>query len=180
MNNSLSELKDIHIPDTVNFWPPAYGWWLVAFSTLVLLSLIVVLLIKRHMRGRAKRQAKQEIRALSFESGAWRLGLNSIVKRVLMSYYPTLPVQQLYGEHLSQLISLTLPTSKQALFKQQMSEFQQRLYQVGADSEADYEKDKRLVLAWINSAKLSNRKVALNLSRWSEQHIHQRQGASHV
>ncbi len=29
MDDNLPELRDIHLPDGVSIWPPAYGWWVV-------------------------------------------------------------------------------------------------------------------------------------------------------
>lgn len=31
----LAQLRDIHLPDAVGFWPPAPGWWLLALIVLV-------------------------------------------------------------------------------------------------------------------------------------------------
>ncbi len=37
MNSGL-QLRDIHLPAEVSSWPPAYGWWLLAFGLLILLG----------------------------------------------------------------------------------------------------------------------------------------------
>lgn len=29
MDNNLPELRDIHLPEGVAIWPPAYGWWVI-------------------------------------------------------------------------------------------------------------------------------------------------------
>jgi len=31
-------LKDIHIPDTIIWWPPAIGWWLMALLVILLIA----------------------------------------------------------------------------------------------------------------------------------------------
>lgn len=46
MNENLPELRDIHLPEGVSAWPPAYGWWLilaVIIGSLVLFYLIMLL-----------------------------------------------------------------------------------------------------------------------------------------
>lgn len=37
----LDQLRDIHGPDPVGWWPPAPGWWLAAIGALLLLWLVV-------------------------------------------------------------------------------------------------------------------------------------------
>lgn len=39
MNDNLPELRDIHIPEGISAWPPAYGWFVI----LILIFLIYVL-----------------------------------------------------------------------------------------------------------------------------------------
>ena len=48
------ELKDIHLPDTSLWWPPAPGWW-VLLIFVVLLAIVLPLLLKR-LRQRPMRQ----------------------------------------------------------------------------------------------------------------------------
>ncbi|MGB0909041.1 MAG: DUF4381 domain-containing protein [Nitrospirales bacterium] len=38
-NDPLQQLRDIHVPDPISFWPPALGWWVVMLIVLVLASL---------------------------------------------------------------------------------------------------------------------------------------------
>ncbi|MBS4774164.1 MAG: DUF4381 domain-containing protein [Proteobacteria bacterium] len=37
MNDNLPELRDIHLPDGVSAWPPAYGWWVILAGILGIL-----------------------------------------------------------------------------------------------------------------------------------------------
>ena len=39
MNDNLPELRDIHIPESISMWPPAYGWYVM----IILIILIYVL-----------------------------------------------------------------------------------------------------------------------------------------
>lgn len=47
--NNLPELRDIHLPDGVSAFPPAYGWWVILTGILggLLLFYIILLLRKK-------------------------------------------------------------------------------------------------------------------------------------
>ena len=47
----LEQLRDIHLPQAVHWWPPAPGWWLVA-----LVSLALITWLYRYLRARYRRQ----------------------------------------------------------------------------------------------------------------------------
>lgn len=52
MNNpALEQLRDIHLPQAVQWWPPAPGWWIVTALTLALLVWLV-----RYLQGRYRRR----------------------------------------------------------------------------------------------------------------------------
>ena len=48
----LAALRDIHLPSTPAFWPPAPGWWLLALLVLALSVFIGVLIVRRYRRQR--------------------------------------------------------------------------------------------------------------------------------
>ena len=52
MNNpALEQLRDIHLPQAVHWWPPAPGWWIVAA-----LLLALTIWLSRYLRARYRRQ----------------------------------------------------------------------------------------------------------------------------
>lgn len=42
MQENLPELRDIHLPDGVSIWPPAYGWWVIIGALAVIIALYEV------------------------------------------------------------------------------------------------------------------------------------------
>jgi hypothetical protein len=53
-------LRDIQLPDAVSWWPPAYGWWLLAG-----LLLVLPWVIRRVTRSRRAPQRSGDVRALA-------------------------------------------------------------------------------------------------------------------
>ena len=58
----LSQLRDIHLPEPVSWWPPAPGWWIMAFFTA---AALVALLYFLRSRIRKKRYRKVALAMLS-------------------------------------------------------------------------------------------------------------------
>ena len=52
MQDNLPELRDIHLPDGVSFFPPAYGWW-------VILGCIIFLIASYHLIKTVIRKSKK-------------------------------------------------------------------------------------------------------------------------
>lgn len=89
----LSQLRDIHLPASVGWWPPAIGWWLLA---LLLISVIVgsiYWLVWRYRRLAYKREALAHMetikaRYLSSRDDQQLLSeLSSLLKRTAITRY---------------------------------------------------------------------------------------------
>lgn len=86
------ELRDIHLPDTSLWWPPAPGWWIVALLILALVLLLPHL--RRWWRYQPpKRTALQELERirLGYKKGqSDKAALNAIavlLRRITISYF---------------------------------------------------------------------------------------------
>ena len=60
----LAELRDIHLPPEIGWWPPAYGWWILITALLTLTIFAIFFLVKQHRSNLYKRQALRELHAL--------------------------------------------------------------------------------------------------------------------
>ncbi len=53
--NPLEQLRDIHLPAEISWWPLAYGWWLSILLGLLILGAITIT-VHRHLKTRKYRQ----------------------------------------------------------------------------------------------------------------------------
>ena len=60
----LDQLKDIHLPPAITWWPPAPGWWLLAALIVGLLWWVLRFALRRHRERLFSRQAKRQVNAL--------------------------------------------------------------------------------------------------------------------
>lgn len=59
----LAELRDIRLPDTVSFWPPAPGWWMLA--GLLVLGLLIALAMEWRRRQTLAYRVARDWRAMA-------------------------------------------------------------------------------------------------------------------
>lgn len=62
--SALDQLKDIHLPPAISWWPPAPGWWLLATLVLGLFWWGLRFALRRHRERLFSRQAKRQVNVL--------------------------------------------------------------------------------------------------------------------
>ncbi len=101
-NDPLAALHDIHLPAPVGWWPPAPGWWLLAFITLTGLGMTGYLLWRYYWHHRYRRAALRELRALRNAAGfgerRWLIALAALVRRVAIESCGRGRIAELSGE----------------------------------------------------------------------------------
>lgn len=101
--SQLAQLRDIHLPSPVDWWPPAPGWWLLAAVVLAALVALIVLLVRRRRRRRYRRIALREARALFARwqqhnnTPAYLQAVNRLLKQTALVAYPRQQVASLNG-----------------------------------------------------------------------------------
>jgi hypothetical protein len=89
--NPILDLKDIHEPEAIGWWPPAIGWWLLAI-TIPLLIVLLAWLYKRLTRKTAIKTASKilaQIKQDTEQDNHQKLSdLSVLIRRVAISVSP--------------------------------------------------------------------------------------------
>lgn len=94
-------LKDIHLPATISWWPPAIGWWILAILVLAVL-VGAVWAYKRITRPSALKRAKKLLVVLkqdtTLDNFQKLCQLSSLMRRLAISEYSRPEIASLTGE----------------------------------------------------------------------------------
>ena len=89
--NPLDQLRDIHLPESVNWWPLAIGWWLLAGLLLILLVLIWVRFNKTKQQRQMVNHAMESLQQLeadtSLDSQQWLQALSALLRRIVINLH---------------------------------------------------------------------------------------------
>lgn len=110
----LSQLRDIHLPLPVSWWPPAPGWWIVS----VLLAAFCVgggyFLRKFRMKRRYRKFALQELERLAGNPDGKAVLIQTavLVRRVAVQSFGSQAVARLAGDKWLQFLDQTAGTDQ--------------------------------------------------------------------
>jgi len=111
----LAQLRDIHLPDPVSAWPPAPGWWIVAFLIIAALSAYIIFRVYRYQRNRYRRAALNAIQetwqqySTTQQAPTYLQTVNEILKRCALQAYPTIGVERMQGKQWLAFLDDSLP-----------------------------------------------------------------------
>lgn len=100
----LAALRPLHLPDTVGWWPPAPGWWLLGIALIAVVTLGIRALRRRRRRSRYRRAALAELAACAREARAsgdaqgFAANASAILRRAALHRYPRARVAPLCGD----------------------------------------------------------------------------------
>ena len=101
-SNPLDQLRDIHLPEAIGFWPPAPGWWLLALLTIIAVTLLSQRIIRHKRRQRYRKQALQQLTRLQHykqQPVEYLQKINTLIKQTAITAQSRLS----HGESVSHL-----------------------------------------------------------------------------
>ena len=161
--NPLDNLKDIQNPSEIGSWPPAYGWWILALLTILIIYIAIKWAMHFKQQRRAKKQALKEIESLVLEQKNVVPQLNQILKRVALVYFPDISVQSLHGEKWVDFLVSSLSNKHSLTNTEQMTKFQNNLYQNQAVAMSEIIQHKEVVKQWVKLAVPPSKKTTQTL-----------------
>lgn len=110
-SDPLAQLRDIHVPAEVSWWPPAPGWWFAA-ATLIPAAVLLLWWWRRHQRRCYQRVAllrlEQLCRTCQDDPHALVRELSVLLRRAAILHYPAHDCAGLSGQEWLQFLDQTL------------------------------------------------------------------------
>ena len=96
------ELRDIHLPEPISWWPIAPGWWMV-IASLIFITLVLLFIKRIYVNKQLNRDIKSELDIIKqqFQSSPNKSqlakSLSILLRRACMTYYPKTSIAGLTG-----------------------------------------------------------------------------------
>jgi hypothetical protein len=109
----MAQLKDIHLPAPVGWWPLAPGWYVVIITFFILVAVITMVLYTRHRNARPKKHAlsllKKYVAQYEKDHNAQLASarISELLKRVALVYFPRDHVAGIHGLYWIEFLNQT-------------------------------------------------------------------------
>ena len=116
-SDPLQELRDVHMPDPISWWPLAWGWWMVAGSLIIVGGLALWAWLYRQ-RTQSRRAALVQLGRVKEQYATqaddhWAIvQLSHLVRRYALATFPRSQVAGLSGQAWLQFLDHTGQTNQ--------------------------------------------------------------------
>jgi hypothetical protein len=125
-NDPLAQLRDIHLPTEVSWWPLAWGWWLLIGLAGTALIGLIWMLLKDYQDKLYRRQAQAQIGRLQQQQTTHILpAIFAILKQVANTAYPE---QRFSSLGINEFIAFLQQSCDQPIFDQLPDNLDSLLY----------------------------------------------------
>jgi hypothetical protein len=100
-NDSL-QLHDIHLPDSANIWPIAFGWWVLLLLLLIAIGLLIRFYKKHLKQQRKKFTVLKQLKKLENQlrnnpDNETLAKVNILLRQLAITHYPRSDIASLTG-----------------------------------------------------------------------------------
>jgi len=101
-NPQTLDLRDIHLPDPVSWWPIAPGWWII-LASVILICAVIFISRKIYLGRQLSRDIKAELEHIKRQfhktqnKSQLAKALSILLRRASISYYPGTDIAGLTG-----------------------------------------------------------------------------------
>jgi len=113
----LQELRDVHLPDPISWWPPAVGWWMVIVALVMMVSLVLWARASRQ-RTRPRRVALAQLEQVKQRYAVqaddqWAISeVSHLLRRYALAVFSRSKVAGLSGQSWLQFLDTTGHTNQ--------------------------------------------------------------------
>lgn len=169
-SGALLELRDIHLPDPVSWWPPAPGWWILIACIVVLL--ITIFIAKKIYSGRQlKRDITAELDSIkqqfqkTQDKSQLAKSLSVLLRRASITFYPASNIAGLTGsDWLQHLDATSTSSSGDKKFQSDIGQTLLNAPYLPDNATLEYDAPTLIELCetWLKSPHKKNRQVPLS------------------
>ena len=158
------ELRDIHLPDPISWWPPAPGWWLIAGTILIIIAAVFLFRLYRKKQA-LKKQVRAEFEIIRAEfnkaqnSTVLVQSLSILLRRACISFYPRSEVASLTGKAWLQFLD---DTGKEKEFLSEHGQLIATAPYLSDNTTIDFDTEKLILLCenWLKAQPNKNHNKA--------------------
>jgi len=155
------QLRDVHLPNAVSWWPLAPGWWGLLLLLIIGSGIATLALLRKRKRNRYRKAALSELQSIYAQwqdeqnSATYLQDANAILKRCLLHFSDDKsPITQTGKAWQASLNAF----SKHRLSSQALHGLSSACYQANPD--VDIEKIHPQIERWIKSHRHSEKKAS--------------------
>ncbi|KTD57499.1 DUF4381 domain-containing protein [Legionella shakespearei] len=100
----LAQLRDIHLPEQIGWWPLASGWYVLMALVLILVIALVYYFYKKYLNSLPKKKALELLKTYTQQYEKDRntqlasARISELLRRVALVYYPRTQVASIHGD----------------------------------------------------------------------------------
>lgn len=144
----LAQLQDIQLPEKINNYPLAIGWWIIA---LICIALLIFISIKIINYKKSRKVQQQAITQLTAEESMSVADCVTVLKWAALQYFPREHIANLYGEGLYEFLLDTLPVNNKEKFITLSTDSLQSMYKKNTN-QTDSNSFKQASAYWLKHA----------------------------